>query len=57
MFGLFKSDPTKKLEKALHAKLEEARDVQRSGDVVAAAKLYAEAEEMQKALEAKRAEA
>lgn len=51
MFGLFKSDPHKALKKAYAAKMERARDVQRSGDVTAAAKLYAEAEEMQKQLE------
>jgi len=52
MFGLFKQDPKKKLRKAYEAKLAEARDVQRSGDVVAAAKLYEEAEEMLEELEA-----
>ncbi|MFK7927126.1 MAG: DUF6435 family protein [Myxococcota bacterium] len=51
MFGLFKTDPTKALKKKYLATMEKARDVQRSGDVVAAAKLYAAAEEMQKELE------
>lgn len=51
MFGLFKSDPKKKLRRAYEAKLIEARDVQRTGDVVAAAKLYAQAEEMLQELE------
>lgn len=52
MFGLFKASPAKKLRKAYEAKLIEARDVQRSGDVVAAAKLYAQAEEMLAEVEA-----
>lgn len=51
MFGLFKKDPSKQLRKAYEAKLVEARDIQRTGDVVAAAKLYAQAEEMRKELE------
>ena len=51
MFGLFKQDPARKLKKAYEAKLVEARDVQRSGDVVAAAKLYAEAEKMREELD------
>ncbi len=57
MFGLFKKDPHKALRKAYEKKLEEARDVQRSGDVVAAAKLYEEAEKMRDELDAKEAEA
>ena len=51
MFGLFKQDPAKKLRKQYEAKQAEARDVQRSGDVVAAAKLYDEAEQLMKQIE------
>lgn len=51
MFGLFKSDPIKKLEKAYKAKLEEARDVQRGGDVLKAGQLTAEAEEIAKQMD------
>lgn len=47
MFGLFKSDPTKKLEKKYTKLMEEARDVQRSGDLKLYAKMVAEAEEIQ----------
>ncbi len=44
MFGLFKKDPTKALEKE-HARLmEEAMHVQRSGDLKAYAAKIAEAE-------------
>jgi hypothetical protein len=52
MFGLFKSDPRKKLEKAYAEKLVEARDAQRSGDIKLYAKLTAESEEIVKQIEA-----
>jgi len=55
MFGLFKSDPAKKLEKAYRQKLEEARDVQRQGDVLKAGQITAEAEEIYKEIEALKA--
>lgn len=51
MFGLFKKDPASKLRKAYHKKLEEARDVQRSGDLKKYARLMEEAEQMAKELE------
>jgi hypothetical protein len=51
MFGLFKSDPRKKLEKAYAAKLQDARDAQRGGDIKLFAKLTAEAEEIVKQIE------
>ncbi len=51
MFGLFKTDPRKKLEKAYAAKLEAARDAQRGGDIKLYAKLTAEAEEIIKQIE------
>lgn len=44
MFGLFKRDPRKKLQQEYDALQQRARDVQRGGDVVAAAKLYEQAE-------------
>lgn len=48
MFGLFKKDPIKKLEKE-HAKLlEEAMSIQRSGDIKGYAAKMAEAEELEK---------
>lgn len=47
MFGLFKKDPIKKLEKE-HAKLlEEAMNIQRSGDIKGYAAKMAEAEELE----------
>lgn len=51
MFGLFKKDPAKKLEKEYHALLEKARDRQRSGDIKAYARLTAEAEAIWKRIE------
>ena len=54
MFGLFKKDPAKKLEKAYRAKLEEARDLQRSGDIKGYAVAMDEAETILKQLEAVR---
>lgn len=54
MFGLFKKDPLKKLEKE-HAKmLEEAMKIQRSGDIKGYAAKMAEAEELEKKMEAMR---
>ncbi|MEM9704217.1 MAG: DUF6435 family protein [Planctomycetota bacterium] len=46
MFSFGKKDPVAKLRQQYMAKMEEARDVQRNGDVVAAAKIVAEAEEI-----------
>ena len=51
MFGLFRKDPAKKLEAEYARLLEKARDIQRNGDVVAAAKVTAEAEEVGKRLD------
>ena len=44
MFGFFKKDETKKLEKEYETLMEKARDVQRSGDLRKYAKLIEEAE-------------
>ncbi len=52
MFGFFKKDPVKVLQKQYEKKLVEARDIQRSGDVKKAALVYAEAEEIGKQIEA-----
>ncbi len=54
MFGFFKKDPAKKLEKEYRRLLEEARDIQRSGDVKSAALKYDEAEKLADKLEAMR---
>ena len=51
MFSFFKKNPAKKLEKAYHKKLVEARDMQRSGDVKQAALLYEAAEKLADELE------
>jgi hypothetical protein len=52
VFGLFRKDPVKKLEKEYARKLELARDLQRKGDIVAYSKMAAEADVVLKQLEA-----
>lgn len=52
MFSFFKKDPKTKLEKAYAAKMEEATNAQRSGDLRLYAKLIAESDELAKQLEA-----
>lgn len=56
MFGLFSSDPTKKLRKQYSAKLEEAMLSQRNGDIETYSRLTAEAEEILKQIDAIEAE-
>jgi hypothetical protein len=51
MFGLFKSDPVKKLRKQYSAKLEAAMQAQRSGDIRSYATLSEEADALWKQLE------
>lgn len=51
MFGLFKKDPVKKLEKEHARLLEEAMQLQRGGDIKAFAAKSAEAEEVAKKIE------
>ena len=51
MFGLFKSNPVAKLEKQYMKLLQEARDIQRNGDVVAASAKTAEAERIREQIE------
>ena len=46
MFGLFKKDPKKKLEKEYKSLLLKARDVQRSGDIIAYSAIVAKSEEV-----------
>ena len=46
MFGLFKTDPVKKLRKLYEKKLEEAMNAQRNGKIPQYAVLIAESEEI-----------
>jgi hypothetical protein len=52
MFGLFKSDPTKKLRKTYDIKLEQAMHAQRKGDIKTYSMLTAEAEAIWAKIEA-----
>ena len=54
MFGLFKKDPIAKLEKKYLELMEEAMRIQRSGDIKSYSKKVAEAEEVQKEIDALR---
>jgi len=51
MFGLFKSDPTKKLQKTYEQKLEQAMLAARNGDMRANASLTEEAEALREEIE------
>ncbi len=51
MFGLFKSNPTKKLRKTYDMKLEQAMHAQRKGDIKTYSMLTAEAEKLWAELE------
>ncbi|MEM6319012.1 MAG: DUF6435 family protein [Bacteroidota bacterium] len=51
MFGLFKKDPTKKLEKEYEQLMAKARDMQRSGDLRAYAVMIEESEEILKKID------
>ncbi|MEM8906938.1 MAG: DUF6435 family protein [Bacteroidota bacterium] len=55
MFGLFKKDPIKQLEKEYYALLEKARDVQRSGDIKQYARIMEESETVMKKIDALKA--
>ena len=46
MFGLFKSDPVRKLEKEYALKLKQAQDLQRNGDIVEYSQLATEADDI-----------
>ena len=52
MFGLFKSDPSKKLNEQYHAKLEAAMQAQRKGDIRLHGELTAEAEKLYSQIQA-----
>ncbi|MEJ6704570.1 MAG: DUF6435 family protein [Pseudomonadales bacterium] len=52
MFGLFKSDPAKKLLKQYKAKLEKAMHAQRNGDIRSYSFLTEEAEALKEQLDA-----
>ena len=56
MLGFLRSNPVKDLRRRYMAKMKEARDEQRRGDVVRAAELTAEAEEIGKELDRAEAE-
>lgn len=51
MFGLFKKDPIKKLEKEYGKLMEEAMQLQRGGDIKGYAAKVAEAEALQEKME------
>lgn len=51
MFGIFRRDPVKVLKKEYAVKLEQARDLQRSGDIVGSSRLATEADLVLKQLE------
>lgn len=51
MFGLFKKDPVKKLEKKYLKLMEEAMEIQRGGDIKAYAEKSAEAEKVAEEIE------
>ena len=51
MFGLFKKDPVKQLQKKYEKLLEEAMQLQRGGDIKGYAAKMAEAEGVQKEIE------
>ncbi|GFD78726.1 hypothetical protein KUL118_15880 [Tenacibaculum sp. KUL118] len=52
MFGLFKSNPTKKLRKQYDALLEKAMHAQRNGDIKTYSLLTAQSEQLWKEIEA-----
>ena len=54
MFGLFKADPVKKLEKEYEALLTQAMHAQREGDIKGYARLSSEAEKILKDIQAQK---
>ena len=56
MFGLFKKDPLKKLQKEYEAKLEEAMQMQRNGKIREYSFLSSEAEDLRLKIQATKAE-
>ncbi|MGB0238342.1 MAG: DUF6435 family protein [Cycloclasticus pugetii] len=57
MFGWLKPDPVKKLDKQYQAKLKEAMETQRNGNIRRYAELTQEAESIRESMEAIKAEA
>ena len=51
MFGFFKKDPIKQLEKKYYALLEKGRDIQRSGDLRLYAQIMTQADEVLKKMD------
>ena len=51
MFGFFKKDPIKKLQKQYNDKLKEAMDAQRNGDIRKYSLLTTEADSLLKSIE------
>jgi len=56
-FGLFRRNPVEKARQEYERKLREARDLQRGGDVVAAAQAHSDADSLLRELEALEARA
>jgi hypothetical protein len=56
MFSIFKKDPLKKLNKKYEAKLEQAMDAQRNGDIKGYSMITAEAEEIANEIQALKAD-
>ena len=52
MFGIFKSDPTKKMRKQYDSLLEKAMQAQRNGDIKTYSNLTAEAEALWEKIQA-----
>lgn len=52
MFGIFKKNPVKKLQKEYETLMEKAMQMQRSGDLKTYAKMIDESEELLKKIEA-----
>jgi len=53
MFGLFNTDPTKKLQKAYEKKLQDAMQAQRSGDIKSYSMLSEEADALYREIKEK----
>lgn len=54
MFGLFRRDPCKKLEAEYRRLLEQARDLQRNGDIRGYAAIMSQAEDVAQQIDAMR---
>ncbi len=52
MFSFFKKDPAKALQKSYEAKLEQAMQAQRSGDIKSYSMMTAEAEKIREEIQA-----